>query len=983
MRPAQALLFLILSGLSCGALEPTPGYEGKLISEVDFLPTKQPLPPDELGRLAALRIGQPLRMDEVRAALRALYRTGEYDNVEVDAEQDADGRIRLTFHTTEQYFIGAVEVQGKVSVPPSRAQIANASGFGIGAPFRDEDIQNALVRIERLLDRNGLYLSRVEPKIERDAEHQQVMIAFEVEAGKRARFTQPIVTGDTRIPPDQVAKAAKFKSIIRWKQDTQANAQAALQKVRKKYAKEERLTATVANEKMEHISEGNRVRATIRVDGGPKVTIRAEGAKISNGKLQEYVPVFDQGTVNRDLLVRGVANLRDYFQSKGYFDVQVNVDTQDVDPDHEVVRYTIGLGQRLRLTRVDVVGNRYFATSAIRERMFLRPNGFIRLRHGRYSDGFARRDEDALTALYQENGFQDVKVSIVPASDRGKMSDIAVQVKIDEGPQYRVAQLILDGVDHLDKEQLSTQLSSGAGQPYSAYSVALDRGFLLAQYQSAAYLDAKFTSQAIPGPGPHEVTLRYSIVEGQPRYVRDIVFHGLHNTRRSLLDRSVVLEAGAPLSWKKIGDMQRGLYDLGVFDSVDVGIQNPDGDAKSKYVVTDLTEGHRYLLGIGFGAEFARIGGSQNSLNNPGGAAGFAPRVDLDVSRMNMFGLGHSLDFKSRYSTLDRRVSLDYSIPHFRDVAGRNITITALYDNTRDVLTYTGKRIEGSAQITKKLSKASTALFRYTWRDVQVDSGTLKINPLLIPALSQPARLGILSTTWVQDRRDNPTNATRGIYNSVNLEFVDRYFGGNRNFSRVLARNSYYKRIGASLVIASNTEAGWIRPFGIPASMTASDPLAASNYVPLPERFFGGGSTSLRGFPDNQAGPRDLTTGFPVGGNALLFHSTELRFPLMGDNIDGVVFHDMGNIYSSLRDISFRVHQNGLKDFNYMVHAPGFGIRYRTPLGPVRLDLAYSINPPTFNGLSGTYQQLITNTATAGIQHVSHFQFFFSIGQAF
>jgi outer membrane translocation and assembly module TamA len=154
-------------------------------------------------------------------------------------------------------------------------------------------------------------------------------------------------------------------------------------------------------------------------------------------------------------------------------------------------------------------------------------------------------------------------------------------------------------------------------------------------------------------------------------------------------------------------------------------------------------------------------------------------------------------------------------------------------------------------------------------------------------------------------------------------------------------------------------------------------------YIPLPERFFGGGSTSLRGFPDNQAGPRDLVTGFPLGGRALLFHSTELRFPLVGANIEGVLFHDMGNVYSGFKNISFRVHQNNLTDFDYMVHAAGFGIRYKTPVGPVRLDLAYSINPPTFNGLKGTYQELLFNTATPAIQHVSHFQFFFSIGQAF
>ena len=87
----------------------------------------------------------------------------------------------------------------------------------------------------------------------------------------------------------------------------------------------------------------------------------------------------------------------------------------------------------------------------------------------------------------------------------------------------------------------------------------------------------------------------------------------------------------------------------------------------------------------------------------------------------------------------------------------------------------------------------------------------------------------------------------------------------------------------------------------------------------------------MRGFPENQAGPRDLKTGFNLGGNALLFHSTELRFPLLGDNINGVIFHDMGNVYTSFSKISFRASQRDMQDFDYMVHAVGFGIRYRTP----------------------------------------------------
>jgi outer membrane protein assembly factor BamA len=157
--------------------------------------------------------------------------------------------------------------------------------------------------------------------------------------------------------------------------------------------------------------------------------------------------------------------------------------------------------------------------------------------------------------------------------------------------------------------------------------------------------------------------------------------------------------------------------------------------------------------------------------------------------------------------------------------------------------------------------------------------------------------------------------------------------------------------------------------------------------IPLAERFFGGGGNTQRGFPENQAGPRDLLTGFPLGGSALFFNNTELRFPLYGANINGVLFEDAGNVYSSLGSISFRAKQRDLTDFNYMVHAAGFGLRYRTPIGPLRLDLAYSINPPKYNGFPGSYSQLVqcsaAGTCQASLQQISHFQFFFSIGQAF
>jgi outer membrane protein assembly factor BamA len=299
-------------------------------------------------------------------------------------------------------------------------------------------------------------------------------------------------------------------------------------------------------------------------------------------------------------------------------------------------------------------------------------------------------------------------------------------------------------------------------------------------------------------------------------------------------------------------------------------------------------------------------------------------------------------------------------------------------------------------QFSQRFSKAVTGQLRLAYRRVSV--GSIAIPVLLVPQLQQPVRIGILSANLSRDRRDDPTDPHRGIYNTADIGMAGKFFGSQRSFGRVLLRNATYYRLTKTIVLARQTQVGLIAPFGAPAGISRQES------VPLPERFFGGGADTLRAFPFNQAGPRDtgtalvsggsasLPTGFPLGGNALFYNNVEVRFPLIGSNISGVLFHDMGNIFSSLAKVSFRFHQPDLQHFDYTVHAAGFGIRYRTPLGPIRLDLAYSINPPAFVGFKGTPAELLRCSpnqsppqgACVGVQQsVSHFQFFFSIGQTF
>jgi outer membrane protein assembly complex protein YaeT len=959
------------------------GFEGKRVADIQFQPAVQPIETGDLNAMLPLKKDRPLRMVDVRASIERLFATGRYADIQVDAEPDQDG-VSIRFITKNSWFIGDISIRGNVPIPPSTGQLENATRLDLGQPFTEAGVQQAIANQQRLLESDGFYRNHIQQLFDEDNRFQQMNIAFAITPGPRARLSQPLLLGNLQMDPQRVLHATKFRRWIvhTWKPVTDVRVRQGIEKVRTLYLKENRLEAKVSLESLQYHEETNRAIPTLRIDAGPRIDVRTVGVKLSEKKLQRYVPVFEEHTVDPDLLAEGERNLRDYFQSQGYFEATVRFTERQVSDDESAIEYLVNTGTRHRLVKIGIAGNRYFNTASIRERMFLQPAAFLEFPHGRYSASMLERDEASIVNLYQSNGFRDVKATHrVEDNYGGKSGDIAVFLTVDEGPQYLVGSLEVEGIERLDKAAIVAKLSSVSGQPLSESNVAVDRDTILAQYFDRGFPNATFEWSSKPSATPHHMDLRFTVSEGREQFVRQVVTTGLKITRSALVNRRITLSPGGPLSLTRITDIQRNLYDLGIFARVDAAIQDPDGETSQKYVLYSFDEAHRYSMAVGLGAELGRIGGCQTCYDAPAGATGFSPRVSYDITRNNLWGLGHSLTLRTRASTLDQRALLNYSWPRFRSSDNLNFSFTAQFEHSRDVRTFNFKREEASVQLAQKFSKSVTLLYRYTYR--LVATSDLKITPFLIPQLSQPVRVGIASTNLLYDRRDDPIDPHRGVYNTVDLGLADNAFGSQRNFARFLARNATYYPLGKRMVLARSTEFGDIYAFHF-----AGDVLDA---VPLPERFFGGGNSTDRGFPDEQAGPRDQSTGFPLGGTALFFNQVELRFPLVGENIGGVIFHDMGNVYSSLGNLSFRTTQRNLQDFDYMVHAVGFGIRYRTPVGPVRLDLAYSINPPYFYGFNGTQQDLVNAgvdpcappAAQCSVQNVSHFQFFFSIGQTF
>jgi len=988
------LLLPLLLGAAAAAQDAPAGnptsFAGRTVVSIDYDPPDQPIPRAELDRLLPLQVGSPLTPATVRAALQKLYETGRFTDVSIEAEpavaRPADG-VALRIDTVQAFFVGGVMVAG-ASDPPNENQLSTAAKLELGAPFAGPGMMQAVENMQERLRANGFYDARIQYRLDRNPSASEVNISFDVNPGKRARFDGVRANGTYTRSLESIGRATRwhngflFVTFPGWRPVTETRVQTGVERVRQSFQRANRLLARVTLERLEYHEQTNTVTPTLHIENGPAIEIRTSGADVSQGRLKQLIPVYQERTVDRSLLVEGSRNLANYFQSRGYFDASVDFSEQTETNGVQVIDYSILRNARHKFVAIEITGNHFFDQETIRERLSLREAGRLRQRFGRYSQRLRDQDRDAIRALYRSNGFRDVMVNTFTTDDyRGRHDDLGVRFEIQEGEQWFVNNLVFEGASEEDAAYLRGVIQSTEGQAFSETNIAADRDTILGFYLNNGYPDAAFDWNQTSAEAPNRVNLRFVVRPGERRYVRDVLVRGLDVTNPSLVSSRISIHAGDPISQTQIAESQQKLYDLGIFSKVQTALQNPDGVEESKYVLFHLDEASRYSFNIGVGAQLTRIGTGTTNFDAPAGQAGFSPRLSLGISRLNLLGLAHTLSLQTLASIPEQRAISTYLIPQFAGNENLSISASALFDNSRDITTFKAQRIEGSVQLSQRLSRANTLQYRFLFRHVNVSD--VKINPFLVPTLSQDDRVGLYSMSFIQDRRDNPIESRSGILNSIDVGISLPQFGSATDYTRLVLRNATYYKLSRDVTLARTLQFGYLQRLG------------GLSEIPLPERFFAGGASSQRAFPDNQAGPRDIgnegnaATGFPLGGSALLFHSTELRFPLIGDNIGGVLFHDMGNVYSDIRNVSFRYHQRDVTDFDYMVHAVGFGIRYKTPVGPVRLDLSYSPNPPKFNGFSGTRDELVEcsranpPTCVSVPNSIGHIQFHFSLGQTF
>ena len=986
-------------------------YLGLTIDQIE-LPG---VPPEEASALLVstpLKIGEPLTREHLHDAMQALFATGRFADIQAEADRTDSTGVRLRFLTVANYFVGMLTTEG-VSNNPSANQLASASRLQLGELYTHEKRDRALPGIQRVMEENGYHQSKVTVSEQRDEKQHQVNLNFHIIRGPRATVGEITLEGDPGYSVQQIQQVAGFRS---GNKVNSARITRALQRIRSRYQKQNRLLAQVEISSRTYRPERNAVDYVFKIDRGPVVDIAAEGIKLSQRILKKLVPIYEEGAVDDDLLNEGRRNLQNHLETLGYFNATVSVGQHRTQDGKNVqILYTINPGERHKLTVIRTSGNRFFSDEQIRSRMQDQAAGRL-FSHGRYSEALLEEDVEGIQALYRASGFRQVEVtSKLLDKYQGDPSQLAIQITIKEGSQTRVAWVRIEGSYTLPQEQLP-EISTAEGQGFDESSLSDDRDTILSKYFDNGFPNAAVDVAYVPVSSPDNlprVGVTFTIHEGEQFFVNQLFLDGLRHTREGVARREIRVQPSAPLSQQELLETQRRLYDLGLFKQVETAIQNPDGTESRKNVLVTTQEADRYTFDYGVGFEF-QTGQPAYGTSSPLGETGISPMVSLGVTRINVGGRHQTISLKGNLGRLQQRALISYGIPNLLNLEKLRFTATGLYDDTVDVSTFTSKRLEGTLQVTQILLKMqdrelTNLAWRFSYR--RVEASDIEVTSNLIPLLSQPTRVGTPNFIFVRNRRDSDLESTRGSYSTLEGGVAASYFGSEADFSRFLGKNSTYhtffrdRSTGQGFVFARSTTIGIENAFGSTVSLDpAQTPATGETLIPLPERFFSGGGNSNRGFGLNQAGPRDPFTGYPVGGSAVFLNSLEMRFPnvrvpYLNDNIGFTIFHDMGNVFArpqemfpSLarfrqpdRDLCFQYDTHLQCNYNYASHAVGIGARYKTPIGPLRFDFGYNLNPPYFP----SFTNITTNTSTGqsvgqfGYQRAGHFNFSFSVGQSF
>jgi outer membrane protein insertion porin family len=627
--------------------------------------------------------------------------------------------------------------------------------------------------------------------------------------------------------------------------------------------------------------------------------------------------------LNSKSLKDDIDTIKDLYAKKGLTLVEIDVETEMDDATNKAkLHFIIKEGFKVQVKRIYVDGNKAFKDKKIRKVIKARQKGFFR--SGYMKKEVLDEDVERIKSFYEQHGYIDATIDhSVETLQKGFVN---IRIKIDEGKQYFVGDVTIDGNDVISKEEILHKMEEiKPGGVFSREKLTVDIANIRTIYFDRGYIFANVDESTSLDQNTGKVGVKIKVQEGGLAYIKRINIEGNTRTRDIVIRRELRLSPGDRFDGGKLRRSRERLNNLGYFEDVGFDIEDTDEfDKKNLNVQVKEAKTGSFSFGGGFSTVDQVVGFIEVEQRN------------FDFSNWPTFtGAGQQLRLRAETGSTRSNLLLSFTEPWIfdRPISGGFDVYRTQRNKERDTgYAYDEEKVGGGVRFGKQFTELVSGGVSYKVEKVTIENLDSTVSADLA-AEAGTNTVSVLGFTSTRDSTDSKFNPTEGLILSGGVDFAGGAIGGDKDFYRLQGRGNYYIPLAFKSVIELSVRGGIVDAYG------------DSSKVPIFERFFAGGARSIRGYDERKVGPLDTSTGDPVGGEGLLTTSIEYTIPVI-EFVKLAAFFDAGNIWEKVEDFGSGNFKSGT----------GVGMRVKTPIGPVNLDYGYPLNDePGEEGRKGKF----------------------------
>lgn len=859
----------------------------------------------ELRRVLELELGKPATAERVRRTLLRVRALRLASDAAVYLRRES-GKTIATLVLWPETRVDRIIWEG--AWPFSAAVLEGRVPQRAGEPLREDRVLQGLYTLEKFLEEEGYLGARIQIQLDpvnKGASQPWVNLIYALPATPRWTVGAVELLGAPEETRRGLERQLRLRPTATYRPSWVAEDR---ERLRAELARRGYRRAKVALEREERHAETHQVDLIWRVVSGPKVEIEVVGLDRRTVEKKGLIAMAPTESIDETSLRETAARLRTYLEQRGHY--RAEVERKELVSDHrEWIRFELQPGPRYTLAEVRFPGAAQVPSSELQARMKTSPRNPLRPGSGRLVHEELNADLSNLRSYLALEGFLDARVGPPRVVERGRQ--LILEVPIEEGMRRRVGTVELVGVESLDPALLLTQLSLRSGGPFHRLRVERAVEELRSAYENAGF-PAVQVGARVEWLTPSVAKVTLHVVEGRKRQPGKLLLAGLRRTKPEVVHRLVDRKLGPPFSEATRLELQRALYQLGIFSKAEVRWLEEASGAGPSDLIADCEEAKTGAVawGVGYDSESGLRGSLRVSESNFLGRL-IALRLDALVAESDQL---YRFSIKQPYLGMSR---FQAEAVLFRERQDR-----AAFDVARRGAQFVLLRRENDWQAT----------LAYEYRNVRLEGVRDEAS---IPRESRTAQVASLVASYFLDRRDDPIDPQTGW---------SAFFQVERAFPLLQAKSEFWKGF---------FQWTWLHPVG-PATAATSlrvgglenlrkplpDGTAGIDLVPASERFFAGGRTTHRAFPRDELGILGSTLGIdssgavlPLGGGATLLWNLDLRFPIFGA-LGGTVFVDGGQVWRGWSDVRGA-------DLRW---GAGVGLRYPTPIGPIRLEVGWNLD---------------------------------------